>query len=136
LEWYTLHVSDGLSVQHHEFRTVHTASGICHVGSGGCLLAVCTVLNSWCWTDRPPGTSRVYFSKKKKRNRASGWFYYRNISRCTVPCTSIFFYVKALGTCSNRCGLKGYECCVWVSINGKFTQHVLTIRFVLSLIRA
>jgi len=29
----TLHVSDGLSVHHHqEFKTVHTASGICHTG--------------------------------------------------------------------------------------------------------
>jgi len=27
----TLHVSDGLSVHHQEFKTVHTASGICHI---------------------------------------------------------------------------------------------------------
>jgi hypothetical protein len=26
----TLHVSDGLSVHHQEFKTVHTTSGICH----------------------------------------------------------------------------------------------------------
>jgi len=26
----TLRVSDGLSVHHQEFKTVHTASGICH----------------------------------------------------------------------------------------------------------
>jgi len=25
----TLHVSDGLSVHHQEFKTVHTATGIC-----------------------------------------------------------------------------------------------------------
>jgi hypothetical protein len=29
----TLHVSEGLSVHHQEFKTVHTASGICHTGS-------------------------------------------------------------------------------------------------------
>jgi len=29
----TLHVSDGLSVHRQEFKTVHTASGICHTGS-------------------------------------------------------------------------------------------------------
>ena len=29
----TLHVSDGLSVHHQEFKTVHTVSGICHTGS-------------------------------------------------------------------------------------------------------
>jgi len=28
-----LHVSDGLSVHHHEFKTVHTALSICHNGS-------------------------------------------------------------------------------------------------------
>ena len=34
----TLHVSDGLSV-HHQFKTVHTATGICQKDT-----AVCTVL--------------------------------------------------------------------------------------------
>ena len=29
----TLHVSDGLSVHHHESKTVHTASGTCHTRS-------------------------------------------------------------------------------------------------------
>jgi len=28
----TLHVSDGLCIHHQEFKTVHTASGICHTG--------------------------------------------------------------------------------------------------------
>jgi len=28
----SLHVLDGLSVHHQEFKTVHTASGICHAG--------------------------------------------------------------------------------------------------------
>jgi len=34
----TLHVSDGLSV-HHEFKTVHTATGICQTDNAECLLA-------------------------------------------------------------------------------------------------
>jgi len=29
----TLHFSDGLFVHHEEFKTVHTASGMCHTGS-------------------------------------------------------------------------------------------------------
>jgi len=29
-----LQASDGLSVHHQESKTVHTASGICHTGSG------------------------------------------------------------------------------------------------------
>ena len=57
----TLHVSDGLPVHHHEFKTVHTATGICQTDTAVCLLApaskqtavsvwhmpvaVCTVLN-------------------------------------------------------------------------------------------
>ena len=57
---YTLHVSDGLSFHHQEFKTVHTATGICQTDTAVCLLAgtrqqadssvclvaVCTVLNS------------------------------------------------------------------------------------------
>jgi len=35
----SLHVSDGLSIHHHEFKTVHTASGVCHTGSlTGCCM--------------------------------------------------------------------------------------------------
>ena len=35
----TLHVSDGLSVHHQEFKTVHTATGICQTDTADCLLA-------------------------------------------------------------------------------------------------
>jgi len=45
----TLHVSDGLSVHHQEFKTVHATTGICQRDTALCLLA---------------GTS--------------SWFYYRN----------------------------------------------------------
>jgi len=40
LVWnYTLHVSDGLSVHHQEFKTVHTATGKCQTDTAECLLA-------------------------------------------------------------------------------------------------
>jgi len=70
----TLHVSDGLSVNHQEFKTVHTATGICQTDTAVCLLAgtcstavsvqqmpvaACTV--SWWWTERPSETCRVSF---------------------------------------------------------------------------
>ena len=54
----TVHVSEGLSIHHQEFKTVHTATGICQTDTAVCLLAcyqadssiclvaVCTVLNS------------------------------------------------------------------------------------------
>jgi len=35
----TLHVSDRLSVHHQEFKTVHTATGICQTDTAVCLLA-------------------------------------------------------------------------------------------------
>jgi len=35
----TLHVWDGLSIHHQEFKTVHTATGICQTGTATCLLA-------------------------------------------------------------------------------------------------
>jgi len=35
----TLHVSDGLSVLHQEFKTVHTATDICQTDTADCLLA-------------------------------------------------------------------------------------------------
>jgi len=31
-----LHISDGLSVHHKEFKTVHTATGMCQTGTGLC----------------------------------------------------------------------------------------------------
>ena len=35
----TLHVSCGLSIHHQEFKTVHTATGICQPNTAVCLLA-------------------------------------------------------------------------------------------------
>ena len=35
----TLHVSDGLSVNHQQFKTVHTATGICQTDTAVYLLA-------------------------------------------------------------------------------------------------
>jgi hypothetical protein len=73
----TLRVSDGLSVHQQESRTVHTSSGIC------------TVLYSWWWTENSSETCRVLFQNKiNLRYFASGWFYCRNILRCTVLQTS------------------------------------------------
>jgi len=54
----TLHVSDGLSVHHQEFRTVHTATGICQTDTAVCLLATrqqylfdkCLLLYVQSWT--------------------------------------------------------------------------------------
>jgi hypothetical protein len=54
----TLHVSEGLSVHHQEFKTVYTATGISQTDTVDCLLA----------------SSRQYLFD----TGASSWFYYRN----------------------------------------------------------
>jgi hypothetical protein len=68
-------------------KTVHTASY--HTGCvAACeqsatqpvwYVAVCTVLDSWWWTERPSETCRVLFQNIiNLKYCASGWFYYRN----------------------------------------------------------
>ena len=47
-------------------------------------IAVYTVLSSWWWTGNLSETCRVLFQKKMWEINASRWFYYKNISRCTV----------------------------------------------------
>jgi len=53
----TLHVSDGLSIHHQQLQDSTYSKR--HLP-----LAVCTVLNSWWWTERPPETCRVSFQNK------------------------------------------------------------------------
>jgi len=56
-------------------------------------IAVCTVLDSWWWTKELSETCRVLFQKWNWEISASHWFYYKNISWCTVlwmPKWSIF----------------------------------------------
>ena len=52
-------------------------------------VAVCAVLISWWWTERPSETCRVFFKDKINSDIvASWWNYYRNILRCTDLWTS------------------------------------------------
>jgi len=62
----TLHVSDGLSVHHQESNRYCCllASNRTAVSVWQMPVAVCTVLNSWWWTERPPETCRVSFQNK------------------------------------------------------------------------
>ena len=99
--FYTLQVSDGLSVHHQEIKTVRLFCWLRAVSSSVWQMpvAVCTVLISWWWTDRPSETCRVFF--KNKINWDIGvfcWIYYRNLLRCTVLWTSkkvLVVYVSA-----------------------------------------
>ena len=61
--------------------------------------AVCTVSDSWWWTERPSETCIVLLQNKMNvRYCASGWFYYRNILLSTVLQTS---YLK-MSVCSQK----------------------------------
>ena len=62
----TSHVSDGVSVHHQEFKTVHTTTYICQTYTAvwQMSVAVCRVLNSWWWTETPSETCRVSFENK------------------------------------------------------------------------
>ena len=67
----TLHVSDSFSVQNQEFFTVHTQQYIkvcwqpasCQQTCMTYTIVVCTVKNSWCWTQKLSETYRVLFQK-------------------------------------------------------------------------
>jgi hypothetical protein len=98
----TLHVLDGLSVHHQEFKTVHnsiryTSDSFCWLLASGnemelqfhlvpavlvtwCCTRVCTVLDSWWWTDRPSETCRVLLQNKINLKKKTGVYrrlYYR-----------------------------------------------------------
>jgi len=77
----TLNVSDSFSVHHQAFFTVHTAVvcvvQVCWQHASGLMMfhpeptcmmtytiAVCTVKNSWLWTEELPKTCRVSFQNK------------------------------------------------------------------------
>jgi hypothetical protein len=71
LFWFnTLHISEGLSVHHQEFKTVHTATGICQTAAATCLLAG-TRWNSFRYQ---AGSSRCLTNKYICETGASGWF--------------------------------------------------------------
>jgi len=70
---HTVHVSDGLSVHHQEFKTVHTATGICQTDTAVYSLELLMMDGT---------TFRNMYSVIQKKLfwyiGASSWFYYRN----------------------------------------------------------
>jgi len=91
---------DSSSVYHQQFFTVHTAMVyVIQLASRirtepavsnpvWNTIAVCTVKNSWWWIEELSETCRVLFQKQIWEISASSWFYYKNLSRCTVTWTS------------------------------------------------
>jgi len=100
----TLHVSDGLSIHHQEFKTVHTATGIYQTDTAACLLngyetepyllarkqqylfdkCLLLYVQSWTpddgWKDRLKHVECHFKIIKIWYIGASSWFYYRNCS--------------------------------------------------------
>jgi hypothetical protein len=59
----TLHELESSSVHHQVFSTVHTAMVVCHTGLLTYIIAVCTVENSWWWTEELSETCGLLFQK-------------------------------------------------------------------------
>jgi hypothetical protein len=61
-------------------------------------IAVCTVLDSWWWTEELSEACRFLFQKQIREISASCWFYYKNILRCTVhwmsKCSFIVYWLN------------------------------------------
>jgi len=84
LEWHTTCFGRSFRPSSGEQASKQTAVSVWHTP-----VAVCTVLISWWWTERPSETCRVSFQNKIIwYNGASSWFCYRNILRCTALWTS------------------------------------------------
>jgi len=77
-------------------------------------MAVCALINTWWWTEQLSKTCRVLFQKWIWKISASSWFYYKNLSRCTVTWTSnlIAFSVPHLPAIHMRpfCSFQRWAC--------------------------
>ena len=85
------------------FHCTHS-NGICHIGlltackqdqdgtdSVTYTISVCTVKNSWWWTEEMSETRTVLFQKEIWEISASSWFYYKNFHNARSPECHILF---------------------------------------------
>jgi len=88
-------------IKHYMFRTVPLSNirSFSLYTQQTCMtytITVCTVKTPWWWTEELSETSRVLFQIYIWEISASSWFYYKNLSRCTITWTSkmwpIFFF--------------------------------------------
>jgi len=111
----TLHVSDGLSVHHQEFKTVHTATVMSYrycyllaskqvaVSVWHIPVALCTVLNSWWWTERPSETCSVIPKQNKFEILVHVIGFTIEIYVCLLwPVLLLYVLRKWFGSCSWR----------------------------------
>ena len=85
----TLHVSDGRSVHHQEFKTVHTATK--QIDSSICLTCLLLYVQSWTPDDGRKGRPKHSRIKEIWYIGASSWFCYRNnLHSCSWDFTKFF----------------------------------------------
>ena len=86
----TLHILDSSSVHHQEYFTVHRAMecavqfcrqfASCQQTRMTYTIAVCTVKNSWWWTEELSKICRVLFQEYIWEISASSWLYYKKFN--------------------------------------------------------
>ena len=96
------HVSDSSSLRHQEFFTLHTAMVY--------VIQVCWQLESCVYSEKllmmDIETLRNMWSfipKINLRNWCISWFYYKNLSRCTVTWKSNLLWVCFSTSCAENC---------------------------------
>ena len=72
----TLHVSDGLSGHHQQFKTVHRATGICHTDTADCLQASSQLYAGICLHTRQSSTQNNKSQVSHRYSCFSWWWTY------------------------------------------------------------
>jgi len=80
--------ADSLRTGSGRFRPVLILLASCQQTCMIYTIAVCTVKNSWWWTEELSETCRVLSPKLISEISASSWSYYENLWRCMVTWTS------------------------------------------------
>jgi len=57
-------------------------------------IALCTVKNSWWWTEELSETCRVLFRKWIWEICASSWFYYKNLTQCVAVKNDLIIFLS------------------------------------------
>ena len=104
--------------------------------------AVCTVKKSRWWTEELSETCRILFQKQIWEISASSWFYYKNLTWCTVTWTSKVYLAFCVDLRTNRyffflytaltdCFLKPKRICVYCALRTEYRVAQKCIQFLL-----
>jgi hypothetical protein len=130
LEWNPTCFGQFLCPSSGVFDCTH-GNDICHSFTDSCLqicmtytIAVCTVKNSWWWTEELFETCRVSFRNKFEKLVHLVGFNIRNLSWCTVTWTSNFYITNIqLSTINTSAHLLPKSTCVGFSTQPSFVTQ-------------